>query len=182
MIMVIQNLRELEQESISKGIPIIGEEKGKWLLEKVKQHQPKRILELGTANGYSGCILGSEGGELTTIEIDGKIAEEAMINFGKHNVNAKVLIGDGVKITKELAINGDKFDLIFIDFALNQYIEVLEDCIKLTKPNAVIIVDNINLEVKQRNCQDFKEAILNHPNLKSEIINIKDGLCYCVRQ
>jgi len=176
--MDIENLNELEKESIERKIPVIGKDKGAWLLEMIKQYEPKKILELGSANGYSGCILGSEGGELTTVELDSKIAEEAMINFGKHNVNAKVLIGDGVKIVKDLANNNNQFDLIFIDFFKKGYMQVLEDCIKMTKPNAIIIADNITME----DCQDFKEAVLNHPNLKSEIINIKDGLCHCVRQ
>jgi predicted O-methyltransferase YrrM len=175
--MELDLLKDLEKESITRKIPIIGNLKGAWLSEKVKQHQPKKILELGTANGYSGCILGSEGGELTTIELNSSIAEEAMINFGKHNINAKVLIGDGVSIVKDLANNGDKFDLIFIDFFKKGYMQVLDDCIKLSKPNSIIIADNITME----GCQDFKQAILNHKNLKTEIINIKDGLSHSVK-
>lgn len=156
---IITELKQLEQESIARGIPIIGNKKGKWLLDKVKKLKPKKILELGTANGYSGCILGSEGGELTTIEIDAKIAEEAMKNFVKFDINAKLIIGDAVEIIKDLQ---EKFDLIFIDFVKKKYIDVLEDCIRLGK---VIIADNIDVEKSA----EFKKAILNDKRLKTEI-------------
>src|SRR3989344_3029259 len=145
--MIIDELQELEQESILRGIPIVGREKGFWLLQKIQEIKPQKILELGTANGYSGIILGSQKGELTTIEINEKIAAEA-------------------EEKKEF------FDLIFIDFAKRKYLTVLEDCITLVKRNGFIIADNITME----GCQDFKEAVLTHPKLKTEIINIKDGL------
>lgn len=173
--MIVSKLGLLEQDSIKRKIPILGKEKGIWLYGKVKELQPKRILELGTANGYSGIILGSEGSELTTIELDEKIAEEAMINFANFNVNAKILIGDGVKIVNELASvekNHHSFDLIFIDFAKKRYIEILESCLKLTKQNGAIIADNITMG----GCQDYKKAVLNDSRLKTEIVDIKDGL------
>ena len=102
---IIKDLASLEQESIARGIPILGREKGTWLWKKIKEVKPKPVLELGTANGYSGIILGSSGVDLTTIEINEKIAEEAMRNFLEHNVNAQVLLGDAIAITNELAQN-----------------------------------------------------------------------------
>ena len=92
--MKISDLKELEKESLEKRIPIIGSKKGKWLLDKIKELKPKKILELGTANGYSGIILGSENGELTTLEINPKIAEEAKNNFNKFKIKNKIIIGD----------------------------------------------------------------------------------------
>jgi len=167
--MITETLHELEKDSISRGIPIIGPEKGTWLYQMVKEIKPKRVLELGTANGYSGIILGSEGAELTTLELDPKMAKEAQINFTKHKIKAKVIVGDAVEMIRLL---DDKFDIIFIDFAKKKYLDVLEDAIRLCKEKGFIIADNITME----GCQDFKEAVLNHPKLKTEIINIKDGL------
>ncbi len=165
--MQINDLKELEQESIQRKIPIIGSEKGQWLLGFIQKNKPQTILELGTANGYSGCILGSEGAELTTIELNDKIAEGAMQNFSMHNINANIIMGDATEIINDLT---KKFDLIFIDFSKKNYIKVLEKAIQLT--NKWIIADNITME----NCKDFKEAVLNHPKLQTEIIDIKDGL------
>tara|TARA_Y100000310_G_scaffold259717_1_gene268456 strand:+ start:644 stop:1159 length:516 start_codon:yes stop_codon:yes gene_type:complete len=166
--MIISKLRELEKESTSRGIPIIGSEKGTWLYKKILELKPKKVLEFGTANGYSGVILGSEGAELTTIEIDPKISKEAKLNFEKFDINANIIVEDGVEEIKKL---NENFDLIFIDFAKKKYVEILEDCIKLGR---YIIADNISFE----GCQDFKEKILNHPKLKTEIIDIKDGLSF----
>src|SRR3989344_6990916 len=112
--MKISDLKELEKESLEKRIPIIGSKKGKWLLDKVKELKPKNILELGTANGYSGIILGSEKGELTTIEMDSNIAEEAEKNFKKFNINANIIIGNANLEIKNIK---EKFDLIYIDHA-----------------------------------------------------------------
>ena len=173
--MVWELMGNLEKESRLRGIPIIGKEKGEWLLEQIKRLQPRRILELGTANGYSGIILGSEGGELTTIDQDAKITKEAVRNYFKFSIKGKVIIGDGVEVVKSLPTNS--FDLIFIDFYKKGYLKVLEDCIRLVKKNGIIIADNISAE----GCQDFKEAILDHPKLNTKIIKIKDGLSYSVK-
>ncbi len=170
---LFDKLSDLEKESIKRGIPIIGREKGMWLWQKIEEHKPADILELGTANGYSGSILGSEGGELLTIEINEEIAEEAMRNLSKLDINARIIMGDGVEIVNKFALkNKDIFDLIFIDFHKKGYFKVLEACITLVKKGGYIIADNITFDA----CQDFKQAVLSHPQLETEIIPIKDGL------
>ena len=170
---IIAKLQNLEQESISRGIPILGSKKGAWLSQKVQEAKPTRILELGTANGYSGCILGSQGAELTTLEVNAIIAEEARHNFKRYGITAQVLVGDAVEIVKRLAKDKQGYyDLIFIDFAKNKYITVLENCITLVKKGGLIIADNITMD----GCQDYQEAVLNHPRLKTELIPIRDGL------
>ncbi|MBS3139682.1 hypothetical protein J4479_01620 [Candidatus Woesearchaeota archaeon] len=176
--MILNKLAQLEQESIHRGIPIIGREKGAWLLQIIKKFKPKKILELGTANGYSGCILGSEGGKLTTIEVDEKIAEEAAINFAKNNINAEILLGNGIDIIRDLVKKKLNFDLIFIDFFKKGYIKVGSNCVSLTKTGGVIIADNISME----DCRDFAAAVLHNPKLKTEVINIGDGLSYSIRK
>lgn len=168
--MIIENLEKLENESKKKKIPIIGKEKGKWLLEKVQTLKPKSILELGTANGYSGIILANSNATLTTIEQNSDIAREAEQNFIQYHINATVIIGDCVNVIKH--IPNDSFDIIFIDFAKKKYIEVLEDAIRVTKKEGHIIADNITME----GCKNFKEAIMSDKRLNTEIIDIKDGL------
>ena len=173
--MIISLLQDLENQSNFKGIPIIGRDKGTWLHAKVEEIQPERVLELGTANGYSGIILGNEGAELITIEINPQMAEEARHNFAQFSINAKVIVGDAVEEVEKL-VQGknhqESFDLIFIDFAKAKYIEVLENCLKLVKKGGFLIADNIQME----GCQNFKMAVLKHPQLKTELVKIKDGL------
>lgn len=172
---IIIKLKELEKESVLRGIPIIGSEKGTWLYNKIKETKPLKILEIGTANGYSGILLGYEGAELVTIELDKNIAREAEKNFKKFGINAKIIIGDAVEEVKKISKNKREFyDLIFIDFYKRGYIKILEECIKLVKKNGYIIADNITFE----GCQDYKEAVLKDIRLETEIIEIRDGLSW----
>lgn len=174
--MEITQLNELEQDSLKRGIPILGSQKGIWLLDKIKEIKPRKVLELGTAIGYSGIILGSEGGELMTIDTNEKEAEEAMQNFSKFGVNAQVIIGDGVKILKEF--KGENiYDLILIDFANKSYVEVLDDCIRLANINGLILADNVKME----GCAEFLEKIKDDSRLQTEIIEIEDGLSCSVK-
>jgi predicted O-methyltransferase YrrM len=172
--MIIEQLKKLEQESIEKKVPIIGPEKGMWILNKVKQHKPKTILELGTANGYSGIILASEGAILTTVDTSPNAVKEAMKNFKEFNVTAHVILGDGVKYVEELTHQNLKFDLILLDFANKEYINVLENCIKILSKDGALIADNIDLP----GCHEFKEKIQIHPKLNTEIITIGNGMSY----
>lgn len=162
---MLEKLKPLEAESLKRKIPILNSIKSEILFNKIKELKPKKVLELGTANGYSGCILGSQGAEVTTIELEPKIAEEAKINFKKFSINAKVIVGDGVKEIKRFP--DEYFDLIFIDFAKKIYLEILEDCIRIAKNNSIIIADNVDFD----KCKDFKQAISTHKNLKTEITN-----------
>ncbi|MDP3729023.1 MAG: methyltransferase domain-containing protein [bacterium] len=173
--MKFEDLLLLEQESVARGIPIVGAKKGKWLYDKIQALQPEKILELGSANGYSGCILGSTGAELLTIELDPIIVQEAKKNYSFFQVKAKVIVGDAVLEVEKLAKdvrNHKQFDIIFIDFAKKKYFTVLENCISLLKTGGYIIADNIMfLDV-----QEYRKRVQNHPQLQTEIILILDGL------
>src|SRR3989338_6870766 len=166
----LHELTPLENESIARGIHILGKEKGEWLFEFILRHKPAKILELGTANGYSGIILGSAGGELTTIDIDPTLTGEAQQNFNQFEIKSTIILGDGVELIQQF--NQETFDLIFIDFAKKKYLTVLEDAIRITKKNGHIVADNITME----GCADYKEKVLHDPRLHTELILIKDGL------
>lgn len=173
--MIISLLQDLENQSNFRCIPIIGRDKGAWLHAKVEEIQPERVLELGTANGYSGIILGNEGAQLITIEINPALAEEARNNFAQFSINATIIVGNAVQEVGKLVqdkTNLESFDIIFIDFTKVEYMEVLDNCLKLVKKGGFIIADNIQME----GCQDFKMAVLKHPQLKTELVKIKDGL------
>ncbi|MSR86536.1 hypothetical protein EXS74_04025 [Candidatus Woesearchaeota archaeon] len=167
--MKFEDLKVLEEKSIERGIPILGPKKGKWLYDKVIELLPQRILELGTANGYSGSILGSQGAVLLTIEMDGRIAQEAVKTFSQNKVQAKVVIGDAVVEIEKLvrdSKNHQTFDLIFIDFAKKQYLAVLENCISLLKVGGYIVADNILFV----GCADYKKKIGEHSQLHTEFV------------
>jgi predicted O-methyltransferase YrrM len=171
--MIIEELKGLEEESKVRGVPIIGPEKGKYLLDLVQSVKPQLVLELGTANGYSGCILASQGAKLVTIEMDKRIVEEANRNFSSRKLNTEILVGDASEIVKHLLLdNVGVFDLVFVDFAKKKYVEVLEDCMKLVKVGGFIVADNISME----KCKDYKKKVLADKRLETQIIDIGDGL------
>jgi len=172
---IIEKLKSLEEESRKRGIPIIGCVKGQWLYERVLELRPKKVLELGTANGYSGLILTDLGAELVTIEQDYGIAQEAHRNFaeyGRRNIN--VINGDANQVVKDLE---GEFDLIYIDHVKSSYLKVLGECIRLCRKGGVIIADNISFE----GCRDFKEKVKEDSRLETEIVDIGDGLSLSVK-
>lgn len=167
--MKFEELKKLEEQSLERGIPILGAKKGKWLYDKVQELRPERVLELGTANGYSGSILGSAGASLLTVELDPHIAQEAMRNFSSQHIKAQVLVGDAVFEVEKLAKNAKNhgtFDLIFIDFAKKKYLGVLENCLSLLKVGGYIIADNINFI----GCADYRARVQEHPQLHTELV------------
>lgn len=130
---VLDKLEELEQSCRKRFIPIIGREKGQILRDLVLEVKPKKILEIGTASGYSGTILASKyfdlddcekskecGAELLSIDFDHVSVDEANINFEKFNVNAKSVLAVGENWIKDFSRkkeNENSFDIIFLDFS-----------------------------------------------------------------
>ena len=170
--MLPKKFREFEKECLAKNLPTIDRKRADWLYNKVKQVKPRSILEIGTLNGYSGCILGSQGAKLTTIELETDKAEEARESFKKFGIDAEIIVADGVEVVKNLVKRKERFDLVFLDFAQRRYIEILENCIKLVGKGGLVIADNILLP----KCKEYLDAVKNHPKLKTEIIEISQGL------
>ena len=171
---VVDDLESLGSESVARGIPIIGSEKAEWLLSKVKELNPTRVLELGTANGYSGVVLGSLGARLVTVELDSKVASEAVKNFKTFNIDVEIIIGDGVEVVQRLVGEGAVFDLIFIDFAKKKYSLVFDGCLKLLRTGGFLIADNIHFD----GCKNFKQLVINSNFLDTVVVDIKDGLSF----
>ena len=173
--MIIDALQSLEKESRKRGIPILGSEKGTWLLKKVEELEPVNVLELGTANGYSGIILGATGAHLRTIEKNRAMAKEAEQHFKAFGIDATVVVGDVIEEVKKMAKDlgyVNVFDIVFIDFEKKGYVTALKHCLKLVRIGGYIIADNVDME----KCQEFKEEIFSNSELKTEIVHIGDGL------
>jgi len=171
--MILNDLDHLAHDSTVRGIHIIGKAKGAWLWNTMHDLQPQQVLELGTANGYSGCILGSTGAHLTTIERDNHLAHEAKGTFAHFNINATVIIGDALTEIKRMTTpHKNFFDVIFIDFAKRSYFQALNACKTMVKHGGRIIADNITME----GCTDYRNAVTTDTELETTIINIKDGL------
>lgn len=136
---------EMEKFAKENGVPIVSKEVGEYLKFLVKSRKVKNVLEIGTAIGYSGILIGREieknGGKLYTIEIDEVRYNEARKNFSKSGLNNIVSIkGDALEEVKKIS---ETFDFVFIDASKGHYLDFFEDSLKLLSSNGIIFIDNI---------------------------------------
>jgi caffeoyl-CoA O-methyltransferase len=183
-------LARMEDEAQRENIPIVGAHEGALLSLLVRIAGAKRVLELGTATGYSGIWLlrGTDGGMLTTFEVDGKRAARARANFAEAGLGKQALVleQDAVGGLEKLQ---ERFDACFIDL-LNSFPSedvtrrVVELCIERLDAGALLIADNALRQgelIRPRNQQArnvalYNELIARHPRLESIVIPIRDGL------
>lgn len=193
-------MREMEKEAAERYIPIIKPEVGQFLDVLIKIKRPERILEIGTAIGYSAIWMAraavscsKKEVELVTIELDEERAEEAGRNFkhyGLENI-INLKIGDAVEIIPFLR---REFDFIFIDAAKGQYPYYLDAVMELIPPGGIIVADNVlyrgyvqkkgQVKHKRRsmvnNLKEYLELVTAHELLDTSVIPLADGLALSV--
>ena len=183
-------LARMEDEAHREGIPIVDPHEGQLLYLLVKMAGGKRILELGTATGYSGIWLlrGTDGGTLTTYEMDHERATRARANFEEAG------FGDRALVLEENAKDGlekldDRFDVCFIDL-LNSFRSeditrrALELCLERLEPGGLLMADNALRQgevlhpsnQQAKNVAHYNELVAKHPRLEGVVIPIRDGL------
>lgn len=137
-------LRELELYAKQYHVPIIEPEVAQFLRIQLNILKPKKILEIGTAIGYSSLVMAEilEDCKITSIEKDEDMFVLANNNIDRSPYKDKINIiwGDAVEVLPFLE---QKYDLIFIDAAKGQYIEFLKWAMKLLNPAGLIISDNV---------------------------------------
>ena len=184
-------LEKIKEKALENHIPIIMDDTLEVIAKILIEKKPKRILEIGTAVGYSAMCFSkylAEDGLIDTIERDEKRIEEAKQNFKKVEVENKINLyeGDAVEI---LPTMNDKYDVVFIDAAKGKYPFFLEQALRMLKDDGIIFADNILYKGyvmsdynkhKQRTAvthlrQYIKETTEN-PELETEILEVGDGL------
>lgn len=164
-------LADIEEQSKYTFLPIIGPQKGKILVDAVKKHRPKRILEVGTLVGYSAILISqhlSESGKITTIEINPQIAKIAKENFKNAGVE-KIIdlkIGDAIDIIPTLA---SPFNLLFLDAAKEEYLQYLKLAESKLSKNAVVVADNVGMFVDAMS--DYLDYVRNSVKYESRTID-----------
>jgi predicted O-methyltransferase YrrM len=183
-------LARMEEEAHREDIPIVDTHEGQLLMLLVRLHGGKRILELGTATGYSGiCMLrGTDGGTLTSFEMDHGRAERARKNFKEAG------FGDKATVIEENAVQGlekldGKFDVCFIDL-LNSFRsdeitrQVFDMCMERMEPGGMLMADNALRQgeilkpttQQDRNVLIYNELVAQDRRLEGAVIPIRDGL------
>ena len=193
-------LEKIEEQAHIDNVPIIRKEMESFLRVMLYIKKPKRILELGTAVGYSAILMSEyidEKGQIITIENYDKripIAKENIKKAGRENV-IKLLEGDAMEIMPTLESN--RFDFVFMDAAKAQYIHFLPEVLRLMKKDGVLITDNVLQEgdliqskyvVRRRDrtihkrMREYLEVVKNHPQLETSIVPIGDGITMSVKK
>lgn len=139
------NLEEIEKFARENGVPVVQPETGKFLEFMVNMKKPLRILELGTAIGFSSILMYEAAGtkpEIITIERDPRMIELAKINIEKFNLSDKIKIEEGecLEVLEKLE---EPFDLIFMDAGKGHYNHFLPHCLRLLKEDGIIVADNV---------------------------------------
>ena len=188
-----QFLAELEEEARNNYVPVIRRETQNLLKLLLAMNRPERILEVGTAVGFSALLMeyyNPAECKITTIENYGKripVARENFMRAGKENV-IQLLEGDAGEVMKGLA---GPFDFIFMDAAKGQYLSFLLDVVELLAENGTLVSDNILHEgdvlqsryaVTRRDrtihgrMREYLEVLAHHERLETICLPVGDGI------
>jgi predicted O-methyltransferase YrrM len=187
-------LDEIEKYGRDNKIPILLDDSLEFVSNILKEIRPNRVLEIGTAIGFSSICFSkylAEGGRIDTIEIEPLRVEQALENIKRVGVEEKirVLEGDALDILPYL---NEKYDVIFIDASKGKYVEFFEHALRLCKVGGYIIADNVLYKGmvmsdynkhKQRTAvnklREFIDIVMENKNLDSSLHDIGDGLMIC---
>ena len=138
------NLAELEKFARERYIPVMLDDTKELLFETVKNACPLRILEIGTAIGYSGIVMlsAAPNATLNSIELDENVAKMAKENFAKAQMSHRVnlFVGDAREIVTQLT---GEYDLIFMDGPKGQYEVFLPYLTDVLKVGGTLVCDNV---------------------------------------
>lgn len=186
-----EELEKIKNKALEEHIPIIMDETLEVMEKYLKEIKPKKILEIGTAVGYSAMCFAlflEEGGKIDTIEREPDRVKQAKENIKKVGVADKINIyeGDALEILPKLE---EKYDAVFIDAAKGKYPFFLEQALRLIDKNGIIFADNIlykgyvmsdynkhKQRTAVRNLREYIKEASENPNLDTEILEIGDGL------
>lgn len=188
------NIDIIKKESLDDHIPIIMDDTLQVIKDLLIKEKPKRILEIGTATGYSAICFAkillenNVNIQIDTIELDESRANKAIDNIKQINLenNINVFIGNAVEMLPTFT---EKYDIIFIDAAKGKYPLFLKEAIRLSHKNTIILADNILYKGyvmsdynkhKQRTAvthlREYIKLATEDERLETEILEVGDGL------
>ena len=189
-------LFNIKEEALKNHVPIIEDDSLEYIANILKEKKPNKILEIGTAVGYSAInfskYLVGEGAKVLTIEIKEQMYEKALENISLMGLQDKIDVvnADATKYLKNI---NEQFDVVFIDAAKGQYLVFLEEAIRLCKIGGIIIADN--MLYRARTLSDYNEhkhrtatnrlreylvQMKEDKRLDSTLIKVGDGLAISV--
>lgn len=181
-------LMSLEEEARREDIPIVGPLVGELLYILARATGAQKILELGTATGYSAIFLAQacaeNGGRLTALEWDDAMARRAAANLEKAGLSAWADV-KCVHALEAIAASTQHYDFIFMDIEKEDYLPALAHCARMLRPGGLLLADNVGFA----DAAPFNRAISEDPAWREvslfaflpEHSPEHDGLCLAVR-
>ena len=184
-------LTKIKEKALENHIPIIMDDTLDVISKELIEKRPNRILEIGTAVGYSAICFSeflAGNGVIDTIERDLDRVEEAKENIKRAEVEEKINIieGDAVEILPTL---NEIYDVVFIDASKGKYPFFLKEALRMLAPNGIIFADNVlykgyvmsdynkhKQRTAVRNLREFLAELQENKDLETEILDVGDGL------
>ena len=191
-------LETIEKEALDADVPIIRKETQSFLKVLLMIKKPLRILEIGTAVGFSALLMSEympEGARITTVENYAKRIAAARENFARAGREEEITLieGDALEVMKSLE---GPYDFIFMDAAKGQYINYLPEAVRLLAEDGVLMSDNVlqdgeviesRFAVERRNrtihsrMREYLYELKHHDSLQTSLIPLGDGVALSVK-
>lgn len=195
-------IQRLEKQARADEVPVIRRGTRDVLRYLLRTKRPKRVLEVGTAIGYSALFMKEnlpKNSNLTTIEKVEMRLVEARKNLQQYDPEGRIrlLEGDASEVLRNLVAEGETFDFIFMDAAKGQYLNFLPDILALLVPGGILVSDNILHEgdvlqsryaVTRRDrtihgrMREYLQVITHHKELETICLPVGDGMTISTRK
>jgi predicted O-methyltransferase YrrM len=191
-------LKELEDYALNNSVPIIQKEVGKFLELMINIKKPVRILELGTAIGYSAILMqmcSNNRSSITTIERSPEMVQLAKENIKKYGFDSsiEVIEGDCLEVLEKLE---DSYDFIFMDAGKGHYNHFFPHCLRLLNTDGIIVADNVlfkgmvasrELLIRRKitivkRMKSYLEMVSGNKDLITSVIPMGDGIAVTTRR
>ena len=189
---VTGGLKDLEDFARSENIPVIPHETVAYFRLLLESLQPEKILEIGTAIGFSALLMAEYApqAQITTIDRNPEMIELAKANFAKYDSRQQITLleGDAVDLLETLE---GSYDLVFMDSAKSKYVVFLPQVLKRLNPGGLVLIDDVFQggdvakpfeEIKRgqraiyRGLHSLFDATLDSPDLTASLLPLGHGL------